>query len=204
MRNLPIIVATVFVLSSVAAWAAPGDDASQIRQQLASLSSEIDQVDAKLTDIGKQRSDLQAMVDNFGKAVEENKSAGQQVRELDAQLATRRQQLEAEQHAATELCGRKTAEEREYKALVARCEAAGAAYRQHAGELKSEYDKVVAAHAKYEADTKRLDGEHKQLEQQRDGVAQTQSSLHAERERLVKEFNDTRDRLVALQAAKPD
>jgi len=206
MRGFTTVVAAILVTLGALSLSAPAPaqsgDADKIRDQLASLGAEIEQVDAKLADIGKQRAALQAKVDAYGKTIESNKSAAQELRERDAHLATRRQQLEAEHKAAAELCSRKVAD-REYKALVAKCEAAGAAYRHHAEELQREYDKVVEAHAKYEAEIKQLDGEHKELEQQRDAVQQAQSSLGADRDRLVKAFNDARGRLLALKD-KPD
>jgi chromosome segregation ATPase len=198
MRTLPIIVAAVLAFWSAAALAQMGDP-EQMRQKLASLNTEIEQLDAKLADIGRKRTELEVTVDTFGKAVEASKAANQRVREEDEKLAVQRREVETEQHAATELCSRKVPEA-QYKALVAQCEAAGAAYQQREAALKQEYEKALQAHAKYKTDAQRLETERKELEQRREGVQQTQSSLHADRERLVHEFNELRDRLIAAQS----
>lgn len=189
-------------MSAVRAAPAQSDNLKEVRDQLTALGTQIEQVDAKLADVGQQRSQLQAKVDAYAKAIEGRGPAAQRLHERDAELAARRRQLEAEHQAAAELCSRKVAEP-EYKALVAKCEAAGAAYRQHAAALQREYDKVVAAHAQYQAEMKQLESEHQVLEQQREAVQQAQSSLSAERARLVNAFNGARDRLIAL-TDKPD
>jgi chromosome segregation ATPase len=201
--TLPSRKMLVFLMAMAAAFAVPAptraDDDPQMRQELASLTSEIERLDASLAERTQKRSELQRSIDAYAAKVEQNNAVAQQIREWSRKWQTRKDQVAAEHEAIAALC-RKNVPAAEYNALLAQCEKGGAAYQHHADELKQDYEKLKEVFAKHDAELKQLKDEQEDLQHKSRDIQEQQVSLHDERETAVKRFNEIRERLIAAQA----
>jgi chromosome segregation ATPase len=178
---------------------ARADAGSDIRQELASLKIEIERLDAALAEGGQKRAELREAAAAYATRLEAVNASGRKVREWGQHLTARKEHLVFEHEAASALC-RRPVSEQDYKAKVAECKQAIAAYQRNADELQQEHEKLADEYARYDAAHKELKTEQDKVQQLGDVVQAREASLHAERETAVKRFNEAREKLIALQS----
>lgn len=172
------------------------DDADTVRQQLTSLGQTVDSLDAALEQVGEKRTELQMEMADFARRVAESDAQSQKVKELSQQYTDEKRKLAIEEQNTADLCGKKVSE-REYKRLLTACEKARTVYQNHFDELQQQYQLMIDKYSKSEAVAKQLATERPMLEQKRQDIEAARTKLHEQREEAVKQFNETRERLIS-------
>ena len=181
---------------------ARAEDAASLRQELDTLNHKIEQIDADITATTKGSTEVKDEADAYAGNVKANTAAGDQLKQRSQQLATRREQLDAEHTAAEQACHKTTTTTQEYEAALAQCEKTRQAYQQHADAYRTDQQHLSDDLAAYHAASQKLQADYKDIEQKRQAVLARQASLHDLRQQTLAQFNETRDRLTALQPAK--
>jgi chromosome segregation ATPase len=179
---------------------ARADDVADLRQELESLRSKIEQIDADITDTAHGNAGLKDQSDAYAAKVQANTATGQELKERGQQLAARKAQLDTEHDAAEQTCHKATATTEEYKAALAQCETAGQSYKQHADAYRDDQQRLATDYAAYNAASKDLQAQYKDIEQKREDVLARRDALHNTRQETLNRFNEVRDRLIALQS----
>jgi len=179
---------------------AHADDLADVRQELESLRSKIEQIDADISDTAHGNAELKDQADAYAAKVQANTATGQELKERGQQLAARKTQLDAEHDAAEQMCHKTTATAEEYKAALSQCENAGQSYQQHADSYRDDQQRLATDYAAYNAASKDLQAQYKDIEQKRQDVLARRDSLHNTREETLNRFNEARDRLIVLQS----
>jgi len=188
-----------FAFALAAAVAAHADDAASLRQELDTLRSKIEQIDAQITDTGRDSSAIKDETDAYTAKVKASAAAGTALKERGERLASRLAQLQTEHAAAEQTCHKTTATTREYDAALAQCEAARRAYQQHADDYRAEQQRLAADDGAYHAAAQELQAEYKDIEKKRQDLLAQQAALHASRQEALQRFDELRDRLAAPQ-----
>lgn len=179
---------------------AHADEVADLRQELDSLRSKIEQIDADITDTARGNAELKDQADAYAPKVQANTATGQELKERSQQLTARKTQLDTEHDAADQTCHKTTATADEYKAALAQCEKVRQAYQQHTDGYRDDQQRLATDYAAYNAASKDLQSQYKDIEQKRQDLLARRDSLHNTREETLNRFNEVRDRLVALQS----
>jgi chromosome segregation ATPase len=181
---------------------ARADDAASLRQQLDTLRSKLEQIDASLTDTDKESAALKQEADDYAAKLKINTATGDELKQRSQQLTAHAKELETERAATEQLCHKTTATTEEYQAALAECEKSRQAYQQHSDAYNVEQQRFTTDDAAYDAAVKELQAGYKDIGQKRQDILAKQASLHDTRQQTLDEFNAVRDRLNALQSAK--
>jgi chromosome segregation ATPase len=192
-------LAIALVLTLGVATAARAENAASLRQELDALNSKIEQIDADITGTAQGNTEIKGESDAYAADTKANTATGDELKQRGQQLATRREQLDNEHAAAEQLCRKTTATPQEYEAALAQCEKARQAYQQHADAYRADEQHLADDLAAYQSAAQKLQAEYKEIERKRQDLLARQASLQDKRQRALNQFNELRDRLVALQ-----
>jgi chromosome segregation ATPase len=199
LRPLPKLAIALVLTLGVAA-AARADDAASLRQELDTLNSKIEQIDADITGTAQGNSEIKDNAETYAADVKTNTAAGDALKQRSQQLAGRREQLDTERTATEQLCHKTTATTQEYQAALAQCEKARQAYQQNADVYRADQQHLADDLAAYQSAAQKLQAEYKDIEQKRQDLVSRQTSLKDERQQALNQFNEVRDRLTAKQS----
>jgi len=202
MRCLCGLAAALTVVSGLAA-AARADDAASLRQELDTLNSQIERIDANITDTAKGNAALKSESDAYAAKAKADAASGDALKQRSQQLTARRKQLDDEHAAAEQTCHKTTATPQEYQAALAACEKASQAYSRDADAYRADQQRLADDLAAYHTATQDLQAEYKDIEQKRHDILAHQAALNETRQETLNRFNEIRDRLTALQPAPP-
>jgi chromosome segregation ATPase len=193
-----LVLALVLILGVAAA--ARAEDAASLRQQLDALNGKIAQIDADITGTTQGNTEIKGESDVYAADKKANTATGDELKQRGQQLAARREQLDTE-HAATEqTCHKTTTTTQEYQAALAQCEKARQTYQQDADAYRADEQHLADDLTAYQSAAQKLQGEYKDIEQKRQDLLARQASLQDKRQQALNQFNELRDRLVALQS----
>jgi len=180
---------------------ARADDIANLRQELDTLKSKIEQIDADINATDKGSAEIKEATDAYAAKVKTNVGTGEALKQRAQQLDTAKTHLDTEHAAAEQMCHKTTATTKEYEAALAECEKAGKAYQQHADAYRAEQQRFTGDYAAYNTATAELKTQYEKIEQKRKDVLSRQASLHETRQETLTRFDEVRDRLMALQAS---
>jgi chromosome segregation ATPase len=193
-------LAAVLVLTLGVGATARAEDAASLRQELDALNSKIEQIDANITGTAQGNTEIKSESNAYAADMKANTAACDALKLRGQQLATREKELDTEHAAAEQACRKTTATTEEYQAALAQCEKARQAYQQHADAYRADEQHLADDLAAYQSAAQKLQTEYKDIEQKRQDLLGHQASLQDERQQMLNQFNEVRDRLVALQS----
>jgi chromosome segregation ATPase len=199
LQFLPRLAAASALVFCVAA-PAYADDAASLRQQLDALTGKIAQIDADIAGTAHGIAEVNDESATYAASLKASTATGEELKQRSQQLATRRAELDNERDAAEQTCRKTTATAQEYQAALAQCEAARQTYQQNLDSYSTDQRRLADDLATYDAASRKLQAEYKDIEQKRRGVLARQASLEDTRQQMLDQFNEIRDRLIALQS----
>lgn len=198
-RLTGLIAALAVAFFSIAG--ALADDAAGLRQELDTLRSKIEQIDAEIADTARGNEAIKANADAYAAKMKTNAASDEALKQRGQQLASRKEQLDTERAATEQACHKTTATPQEYQVALAHCEKASQTYQQNVDAYRAEQQRFAADYGAYTAAAKDLQAQYKDIEQKRQDLSARQTALRDTRQGVLDRFNEVRDRVTALQSS---